>query len=176
MREYRILLDFSISFDTLESNGEPVGKGKVDSFVEIESVVEARVVRAREGDDEFVWSLVDSVDVTTILLEVTGTHEGDELEEEIGLLIEEFGCSSLHRSFELFIVFSRDSIPSLRISEMMIVDAIRKRECVRGAWKSQTRDEQGPTSRCNDLPCAMRKLKRPFRRRSKESSFPRCQT
>jgi len=123
VREYRILLDLSIPFDTLESNGEPIGQSKVDGFVEVEPVIETRVVRSRESNDELVGSLIDGVDVTTILFEVTWTHESDELEQEIGLLIEEFRCGSLHGSFELFIIFSRNSIPSFRVSEMVVVDA-----------------------------------------------------
>lgn len=139
VREYRILLDLSIPFDTLESDRKPVGESKVDRFVEVEAMVEARVVSSRESDDEFVRTLIDGVDSTSVLLQMTGTHESDELEEKIGLLIEQLGCGSLHRRFEFLVVFSWDTVPSLRVSEMMVIDAERTRLIISESCKVEGR-------------------------------------
>jgi hypothetical protein len=122
VRENGVLLDISISVDALESRGQPVGEGKVDGLVEVEAVVESRVVRAGEGDDKLVGTLVTDDDTHAVLLETSRRHEGDELEEEVGLLFEEFRGCRLHGSLELLIIGSRYSIPRLGVTKGVKVD------------------------------------------------------
>jgi hypothetical protein len=121
VREDRVLLDLAIPLDASETVWQPVGKGEVDSFVEVEAVVEAGMVGAREGDDKLVGSLIDDRDADTVLLETTGTHEGDELEHEVGLLLEKFGSGELHGGFELLVVLAGNAVPRFGVAEVVVV-------------------------------------------------------
>lgn len=124
MREDWVLLDLAVPLDAVEADRNPVRERKVHRLVEVEAMVEAGVVRARERDDELVWSLVDGVHSAAVLLEMTGAHERDELEQKVGLLIEQLRSGSLHRGFELLVILSRNAVPRLRISEVMVVDPV----------------------------------------------------
>ena len=88
MREDGILLDVSVSIDAIESSRQPIRQGEIDSFVEVESVIESRMIRSRKSDDEFVGSLIAGDDSNAVLLKSSWTHERDELEHEIRLLFE----------------------------------------------------------------------------------------
>lgn len=123
MREDGVLLDVAVAINALEARGEPVGEGKVDGLVEVEAVVEARVVGAREGDDELVRPLVAGDDANAVLLESTWAHERYELEHEVGLLLEEFGGGELHGGLELLVVGAGDAVPGLRVAPVVVVDA-----------------------------------------------------
>ena len=50
--------------------GEPAGRGEVDRLRHVEAVREARVVGARESDDELPWPLRDAVDRHAARLEI----------------------------------------------------------------------------------------------------------
>lgn len=174
MREDGVLLDVAVAIDALEAGREPIGKGKVDSLVEVEAVIEARVVAAREGDDELVRALIAGDDADTVLLETSRTHESDELEHEIGLLVEELGGGKLHGSLELLVVGAGNAVPGLGVAPVVVVDAAGSQKGQSHGTESMLRGR--PTCRCNDPPCARRRWKRPCRRRSKEWSCPRCPT
>jgi hypothetical protein len=124
MRENRVLLDLAVPFDASETVREPIGEGEVDGLVEVEAMVESGVIGARESDDELVWSLVDGGNADTVFLQPTGTHQSDELEHEVGLLLEEFGSGELHRRFELLVVLARNTVPRLGVAEVVVVDAV----------------------------------------------------
>ena len=88
VREDGILLDISVSIDAIESSRQPIGQGEIDGLVEVESVIESRMIRSRESDDEFVRSLIAGDDSNAVFLKSAWTHQRDELEHEIRLLFE----------------------------------------------------------------------------------------
>lgn len=83
------------------------------------------MIRLWKGDDKLARSLVASADANIGLHELGRAHESDELEHEVGLLLEQFGCGFLHGSFELVVVCAWHAVPSLGLAKVVVVDAVR---------------------------------------------------
>lgn len=47
MREHGASMGLLVPLDTVQSCIDPVGQSKVDGFIDVEAVVEARVIRSR---------------------------------------------------------------------------------------------------------------------------------
>lgn len=132
VREDGVLLDVAVAVNALEARRQPVGQCKVDCLVEVEAVVESRVVRAGEGDDKLVGALVACDNAHAVLLEPSRAHERDELEHEVWLLLEELRCGQRHRRLELLVVCARDAVPRLGVAKLVVVDAASGQRRPRG--------------------------------------------
>lgn len=102
---------------------DPVGQGKVDGLVDVEAVVEARVIGAREGDDDLVGPLVARVDGHAGALDPARAHERRELVHEIGRLLEQLGRRVAHRRLEVLLLGPGHAVPRLGRAEVLVVDA-----------------------------------------------------
>lgn len=60
MREHWWLADLGVVFDAGQAMRQPIWQAKIDCFANIEAVVEACVVCARQSDDELAGSLIAS--------------------------------------------------------------------------------------------------------------------
>lgn len=83
------------------------------------------MVRLWKRDDKLVRPLVTGENTDAGFLQSLGAHQSDQLEEQIRLLLEELRRCGLHRGFELFVVCSGNSVPSLGFPPVHIVDAER---------------------------------------------------
>lgn len=87
-------------------------------------MIESSVVSFWEGDNVLPRSLVASVNTNSSLFQSLRTHEGDELEEEVGLRVEQVRGFGPNSSLKLLCVVARDTIPGLGLSPMHVVDAV----------------------------------------------------
>ena len=81
-------------------------------------MVEPRVISLGEGNHKLVGSLIASEDSNSSLLDSSGVHERDELEEQRRLLLEEIGSFCFDGGLELSSVVSGYSVPRLGLSEV----------------------------------------------------------
>jgi hypothetical protein len=81
VRERRCPSELLLSLDAFLSKGLLVGGRKVDRFVEVESVVEARVVGLRESNHELTGSVIERIVPNTDFLEMRRCKQGDQLEQ-----------------------------------------------------------------------------------------------
>lgn len=77
-----------------------------------------------EGNDEFVRSLVAYAHPHTCFLQTTRTHQGDKLEHQVRLLLEELGSSFFHGVFQFLIILARYAIPGFGTAPVMVIDAV----------------------------------------------------
>ena len=70
VRKDRLLHVLLITLDAVEAERQPIREGKVDGLVEVETVIEARMISLRERDDEFARPLINCIDPDTGLLQL----------------------------------------------------------------------------------------------------------
>jgi hypothetical protein len=107
-----------VEVDLFASTSAPTlgSHGSAPSDAATHPVVEAAVIRFREGDHKLVRALIARHDAHTLLLEPTGVHHRHELEEESRLLLEQLGRFRFHGGLELVRVLARDAIPCFGLS------------------------------------------------------------
>ena len=79
-------------------------------------MVEPRMIRLRERDDELACALVAGKYVDTRLLQPLRIHQRYQLEEKVGLCLEQVGGLPLDGRFEFLSRGARNAVPRLRLS------------------------------------------------------------
>ena len=79
-------------------------------------MIEPRVVCLREGDYELAGTLVAGIHVDASLLESLRIHQGDQLEQQIGLDLEKIRSFPSDRRLEFLRVLAGDAVPGLGLS------------------------------------------------------------
>jgi hypothetical protein len=102
----------------------PVRRCKIDSLVEVESVIETCVVGLRESKDKLACSLVHRINVDTSLAEFVRGHQRHKLEKKIGLALEQLRDCLPHGILKGLGVGTGDAVPSLGSAKVLIVRRI----------------------------------------------------
>src|ERR1700761_1881650 len=121
MREAWLSAEFLKPAHTCLAKGLPIGRSEVDSLVEVEAVIETRVVRLGKGDDKLTGALIKRIDLNARLPQLIGRKNRHQLEEEIRLGLKQLRHRFLHGFFKPIGVFARNAIPRLGGAKMLVV-------------------------------------------------------
>ena len=121
MRKARLASEKLQSLNTVQAETFPVGRGKVDSLIEVKSVVETRVVCLRKGHDELACSLIYGINPHASFLQLLGCEKSNQLEQEIRLSFKQLRNCFPHGGFELLSIFAWYAIPCFRCAKMLVI-------------------------------------------------------
>ena len=79
-------------------------------------MIETGVIRLRERDDELACALVAGIYVDTRLLQPLRIHQRYQLEEKVGLRLEQVGGLPLDGRLEFLSRGARNAVPRLRLA------------------------------------------------------------
>ena len=79
-------------------------------------MIETSVIRLRERDDELACALVAGVHIDTRLLQPLRIHQRYQLEEKVGLRLEQIGGLPLDSRLEFLSRGARNAVPRLRLA------------------------------------------------------------
>ena len=94
------------------------------------------MVGLREGNDELACTLVAGVYVDASLLQSLRVHQGDQLEQQIGLDLEEIRSFPSDRRLEFLRVLAGDAVPGLGLTPVHYFNPAFVRTSV---WKGPIR-------------------------------------
>lgn len=96
----------------------PIGGTKIDRFGEIEALIEAGMIGARERDHKLAGTLVHLIDGNAIFSQKIRIHNGDEMMQQIGRSFEQLFGVLFHDAFEIFRLVARHAVPSFGLAKM----------------------------------------------------------
>ena len=79
-------------------------------------MIETSMICLGEGDHKFTSSLVAPVNTHTRIRKPRRVHQSDELEEQVGLSLEQIGRFTFDRSLEFLGIVSRNAVPRLGLA------------------------------------------------------------
>ena len=124
MREDRLPPERLVPPGALEAVHDPVGQRKIDRFVQVEPLVEPAVVRLRIGDDKLVRTLVHRIHADALALRTLGAHHRHQLEQDLGVRVEQLRGRAPHRLLEFVRVRAGHTVPGLGLAPVLIVDRV----------------------------------------------------
>ena len=124
MREAGLSAKHLKPLDASKTKRLPIARSEVDRLVKVEAMVEAGVVCLRKRDDELSCALIHGVHSNASFLQLLRSQESDQLEEKVGLGLEELRHSFAHGGLEFLRVFTRDAVPCLGSTKVLIVGGV----------------------------------------------------
>src|SRR5277367_5384795 len=124
MWETRLSAKLLKSFNTGFSEGFPISWRKVDGFVEVEAMVEARMVGLWKRDDELTSALIESVYLHSCFPELFRRQQCHKLEKEIWLRLKKLRNGLSHGFLKSMCILARYTVPCFGSTKVLIIGRV----------------------------------------------------